>query len=183
MRRKSSRSDAQPAWYRGTIPEALPTYNATLLTGLISQAEIDSVPVAQSGRRLFFNSASVTDVGVTLDSTGLTSTWSEFLGCSFTQRSRPTSPEARDASQGSFGNGPSLYRNCHFSGVAFRILGGYSMEGKRSRTARSSAVSSTAISRSRPICSIASSSAKWTGVCGLEKIPRQAARTSRLATT
>ncbi|WP_156971227.1 hypothetical protein [Knoellia sinensis] len=61
----------------------------------------------------------------------LSSAWSEFSDCRFRQRVRPILTEHGFAAQGSFGNGPSIYRGCTFERVRFKGLGGFSMMNAR----------------------------------------------------
>lgn len=121
-----------PDWWRGTTPQRLPTYASTPVRGEVREFDSSSLPVNEHSllRGVFFDQAHGSGLEVVLDDLGLTVCWSEFDGCTFRQRSRRLNAKGI-AAQGSFGNRPSIYRDCTFTGIRFKQLGGFTAGAAR----------------------------------------------------
>lgn len=121
-----------PAWWRDTTPDRGAVSGDWVLTGNVT--EIDgsraNPGTYQDLVGLGFEQAQVSALTVPLDEVHLSVAWSEFIGCTFTQRSRRLMASGA-AAQGSFGNRPSLYRNCTFKGVQFGSPGRFSLGAAR----------------------------------------------------
>jgi hypothetical protein len=117
-----------PEWWRGENPAGEPRgqLRRGLLTGVVD--EIPTSELDQYGSRpLYFFSAAVSDVNLSLDDVHLTVEWSEFSDCHFRQRVKPITNEQGFAAQGSLANSPAIYRNCVFERVRFKRLGGFNL--------------------------------------------------------
>jgi hypothetical protein len=124
---------SKPDWWRGTSPRRLPAYgNGRLLRGEVREFDSEQVPTGRysSLRSVFFQQATGIGVEVALDEVHLAVAWSQFVRCTFRQRSGRLNAEGA-AAQGSFGIRPSLYRDCDFVGVRFANLGRFSTGAAR----------------------------------------------------
>lgn len=125
-----------PDWWRGqkpphTVPVEWGWGNDGWITGR-QEGALDGVHALESGqRRIAYFRAEVRDMELWLNDVHLAVTWSEFDNCHFRQRVRPVLNEYGVAAQGSFGNRPSIYRNCTFERIRFKGLGGFSMMSAR----------------------------------------------------
>jgi len=121
-----------PDWWRGTTPRRLPGYASAPIGGDIRELDSSSLPVSELTllRPAFFNQARGSGLEVVLDDLSLAACWSEFDHCTFRQRSRRLNAKGI-AAQGCFGSRPSIYRDCTFTGVRFRQLGGFSAGAAR----------------------------------------------------
>jgi hypothetical protein len=104
-----------------------------LITGTVTSP--DALPTPAGGgaslHALYFFRARVRDIEIALSDTHLSVEWSQFDGCHFRQRVRPVLNADGFAAQGSFGNSPTVYRECTFERVRFKQLGGFSMGQSR----------------------------------------------------
>lgn len=114
------------AWLRGTKPTPGTLYGDWVISGAVNDLDVGR---AQPGThtdlvQLGFEDAQVVGLTVPLDELHLGVMWSQFEGCTFTQRRRRLLSNGASA-QGFFGHprGPSIYRDCTFSGVHFGSLG------------------------------------------------------------
>ena len=117
-----------PEWWRGEKPADEPRgqLRRGILTGVVD--EIPSSDLDQYGSRpLYFFSAEVSDVNLSLDDVHLSVEWSEFSDCYFGQRVKPIINDQGFSAQGSFANSPAMYRNCTFERVRFKRLGGFNL--------------------------------------------------------
>lgn len=125
-------SGRTPAWWRDTKPERGTVFGDWVLIGTVT--EIDPARLNpgtyQSLVNLGFEQARVSGLTVSLDEAHLAVGWSEFIGCTFTQRSRRLMGDGA-AAQGSFGNRPSIYRDCTFKGVQFGSPGRFLLGAAR----------------------------------------------------
>lgn len=125
-----------PDWWRNQEPpDAVPDGWGWDQDAWISGKHIGTLPdpgPAEGGltARLFFR-ANITDVDLVLNDVQLAAAWSQFDRCHFRQRVRPVLNEYGVAAQGSFGNRPTLYRDCTFERVRFKQLGGFNMDSAR----------------------------------------------------
>jgi hypothetical protein len=123
------RTVSEPEWWRGAMPADSPLrepLSTPVLTGDVT-AIPDTDQDALGLRTLFFFKASVADSQVCLNDVRLVVEWSEFTDCHFRQRVKPITNEHGFSAQGSFANRQSLYRNCVFERIRFKLLGGFSM--------------------------------------------------------
>jgi hypothetical protein len=125
----------QDWWRNQEPPDAVPDGWGWDHGAWISGTHIGTLPEpgpAQGGliARLFFR-ARISDVDLVLNDVQLAAAWSQFDRCLFRQRVRPVLNEYGVAAQGSFGNRPTLYRDCTFERVRFKQLGGFSMHSAR----------------------------------------------------
>jgi hypothetical protein len=113
-----------PEWWRGTTPKRLPSYGGALLSGEILEFDVASFPLDGTSllRAISFQEAAACGINIELDELSLAVCWSEFERCTVRQRSGRLNAKGL-APQGSFGNRPSLYRDCTFTGVRFKTLG------------------------------------------------------------
>ena len=126
------RNQEAPAWWRGTTPSSMPVYPGFIrLHGELAQEDLptfaDRPPDLQG---LLIDQAHAQDLTISLDDRRVVACWSEFEGCTFTQRrGGPVLNASGAAAQGTLGwvNGPSVYRGCSFVGVRFKGLGGFTM--------------------------------------------------------
>lgn len=118
---------APPDWWRGTTPQQLPTPTGTAIGEVVREFDSSLLPVNEASllRPVYFDQAHAAGLEVIVDDLSLVVCWSEFDQCTFRQRSRRLNVKGI-AAQGSFGNRPSIYRDCIFTGVRFRQLGGFS---------------------------------------------------------
>ena len=119
-------------WWRGTTPHRLPSYASTPIGGEVREFDSSSLPVNEPSllRPVFFDQAHGSGFEVVLDDLSFVACWSEFDRCTFRQRSRRLNVKGI-AAQGCFGNRPSIYRDCTFTGVRFKQLGGFSAGAAR----------------------------------------------------
>jgi len=129
--RRSPRA-VPPDWWRGTTPQRLPGHASTRIGGEIRVFDSSSLPVNEPSlvRPVFFDQAHGSGLDVVLDDLSLVVCWSEFDQCTFRQRSRRLNAKGI-AAQGSFGNRPSIYRDCTFTGARFKQLGGFTTGAAR----------------------------------------------------
>jgi hypothetical protein len=124
---------SKPDWWRGTSPRRLPASGgSTLIRGEVREFDSEQVPRGRYSllRPVFFQQATAIGIEVALDELHLAVAWSEFVGCTFRQRSGRLNADGA-AAQGSFGSRPSLYRDCDFVGVRFANLGRFSTGAAR----------------------------------------------------
>lgn len=118
--------ESTPAWWRGHVP---PLSTRRLGTEVQSGSIREfSLPPVQDGlglRDLHVVAAVVEGAALSLNDVQLTVEWSEFRGCRFTQAVKPVLNDYGIAAQGSFGITPAIYRDCTFSRVRFKQLGGF----------------------------------------------------------
>lgn len=114
------------AWLRGTKPKPGTLYGDWVLSGPVTALDSARAHPDTYTRlvQLGFEDAQVVGLTVPLDELHLGVMWSEFEGCTFTQRKRRLMSSGAGA-QGFFGHprGPSVYRDCTFSRVHFGSLG------------------------------------------------------------
>ena len=121
---------AQPTWWRGESRAESPRGEvgpAGVMTGRHFRFELPAVDDRDGLRDLYLFDATVTDAALSLDDIHLRVEWSEFESCRFDQRVRPVTNEQGFAAQGTLGIGASVYRNCTFERVRFKLLGGFSL--------------------------------------------------------
>lgn len=121
---------AQPTWWRGEPRAESPRGEigpAGVMTGRHSGFDLPPVDDRDGLRDLYLFRATVTDAELSLDDVHLRVEWSELEGCRFRQRVRPVTNEQGFAAQGTLGIGASVYRNCTFERVRFKLLGGFSL--------------------------------------------------------
>jgi hypothetical protein len=116
-----------PEWWRDRHPDAEPVDLVDEpITGELAYGHCP--PPAKGPHdvlgRLTFYRAALTGAEVLLDEVGISVLWSSFHNCTFRQHNRPLVDGL--ASQGSFGNRPSLYRGCRFVGVRWALPGKFS---------------------------------------------------------
>jgi len=116
------------------MPPSSPTH--VLVTGrpltVPTTGELSVVPLPPPRapgdlRPLHFFKAHVSGASIEMNELHLFTEWSTFEDCHFTQRLKPILNEFGTAAQGSLGNRPTLYRNCTFERVRFKLMGGFSM--------------------------------------------------------
>ena len=107
-----------PAWSPDTA----------VITGSVAEIDLAAVPLGAKSllKRVRFEHAACSGLDVTLDEVHLGTFWSSFQQCRFHQRSRRLHREGVEP-QGSFGNRPSLFKNCTFVGVRLRLRAGFSV--------------------------------------------------------
>jgi hypothetical protein len=122
----------RPDWWRGTRPERGSFLGGWVETGVVPEIDADrlSPGTYQDLVSLAFSEAQVSGLTIPLDEAHLAVAWSEFSGCTFTQRSRRLMADG-SAAQGSFGTRPSIYRDCTFKGVQFGSPGRFSLGAAR----------------------------------------------------
>ncbi len=123
---------APPDWWRGTTPRRLSSFGGTPIRGQIREFDDSLLPVNYVSllRQAFFHEARACEIEIRLDDVALAVCWSEFERCAFRQRSRRLNAKGV-AAQGSFGNRPSIYRDCTFTGIHFKLLGGFTTGAAR----------------------------------------------------
>jgi hypothetical protein len=126
------RRSVPPDWWRGTTPHRLSGASGTPIRGETREFGVSLLPADDRSplRQVYFHEAHASEIEVVLDDLSLAVCWSEFERCTFRQGSRKLNAEGF-ASQGSFGNRPSIYRGCTFVGVRFKILGGFTTGAAR----------------------------------------------------
>lgn len=121
-------TEPPPDWWRGQTPvdSRHSRADAVVISGAVSSFDPQEVPLgAQLLRRARFERARCSGLTISLDELRLQSFWSEFQDCRFSQRGRRVHDEGAEP-QGSFGNRPSRYTACTFTGVRFRLRAGFS---------------------------------------------------------
>jgi hypothetical protein len=129
---------SRPDWWRGTLPQKLPVYGGgKSIRGEVREFDSAQVPAGKYSllRPVFFQQAIAAGVEVELDGLFLSVAWSEFDRCTFRQRSGRLNAQG-EAAQGSFGNRPSIYRDCDFVGVRFGNLRRFSTGAARFQRCR-----------------------------------------------
>jgi hypothetical protein len=106
----------------------VPVWSAqtAVFKGPVTAVDLATVPLTSPDglRNVLFDRAAVHALTLPLDEVHLDCQWSSFDGCTFTQRSRRLHRDGFEP-QGSFGSRPSLYRDCRFVGVRFRLRAGF----------------------------------------------------------
>lgn len=122
----------RPDWWRGTKAERGLVFGDWVLSGAVTALDASRLNPGtyEDLVGLGFEEAQASGLTVPLDEAHLAVAWSEFDGCTFTQRSRRLMASGA-AAQGSFGNRPSLYRDCTFRGVQFGSPGRFSLGAAR----------------------------------------------------
>ncbi|HET9718907.1 MAG TPA: hypothetical protein VFP55_02400 [Solirubrobacteraceae bacterium] len=118
-----------PEWWRGQTPHALPAGrpDAVVISGRVIDFAAEQIPLgAQLLRHVSFEQASCSGLRIVLDELGIRVAWTEFEGCTFTQRRRRLNADGAEP-QGSLGNRPSRFSRCTFTGVRLRQRAGFSV--------------------------------------------------------
>jgi hypothetical protein len=137
MRVGRSRRNADPEWWRADRPEPVPAGNKWIRDEIAAFDASTLPPTKWPGHypSVYFYEATVSGIDLLLDELHLNAAWSEFIGCTFRQKTAPLSLQGFPA-QGSFGSRPSIYRDCDFVGIRFKNAGRFSTGAARFENCR-----------------------------------------------